>query len=175
MPTIYKRSKGGVDYYSSTAVAPPKGEVDALDKIRHHMTDEAYAEALENIRSQADSGDEVGPSFDSLKAVSGRYDFLSLPTRETRSAQIDMTVMLLNEKVSNIDAHIEAIKQATGEKWSNLRKWCDEPDNRVGQKKSGKLRVPTDIARAIDDKVAEGQEKHAKRQATAKANKNSGS
>lgn len=172
MATIFKRVKGAIDFFSPSTVELPKKKLAALEELRQDFGEETYSDHLSRLMAQADNGDPIENNFENLAAISSRYDLLAPLARDTRAAQMEMAVALLNEKVSDVDAHIEAIKKATGESWPKIRLWCDEPaKGGAGTKKSGRVRVPTDVVRAIDNKVQEAKDDAARRRAKAEANK----
>ena len=171
MATIFKRTKSGIDFYSPKEVEPPKKELAHLMAISRIFTPEELAAKMEMLKGESADGDEVEGSIESLEAISSRYELLAPMARDTRNAQVELAVTLLNEKVDDLDEHLRAIKRATGESWSKMRLWCDVPAEGAGAKKTGQTRVPTSVLRMIDAEVKEAQVKAAARRAKAEAKK----
>jgi hypothetical protein len=171
METIYKRVKGETDYFSDREVEPPKKKLAALEELREDFPAE-YEAMLATLTAQAAEGIEIVTDLDTLTAVTSRYDFLAPLARETRSAQVTMAVYLMNEKPKgSAEEHIEAIRKATGESWKNLRDWATEPAPAGKPKDKAKLRVPTAVARALDDEIQKGKDMAAARRLKAEQNK----
>ena len=172
MATVYKSSKGNIDYFTPKEAELDKDAIKNLEGSKDHLPEGAYEHGLASIRAQADSGQPVEPNYDALKVVSARADLLNPLARQTRAAEIEMAVALMNEQVSSVETHLKAIKEATGEAWSGLRKWCDEPAvGGAGAKKSGKTRVPADVLRYINAGVQADKDAAAARRAKAASKK----
>ena len=165
MATIYKDSKSDISYYTPTAAEPPKKVLDGLEAARALFSEEEYLSKVAQAKSSAEVGEPISHNFENLSAVSGRADLLAPLARSSRNAMIEMAVDILNEKVSDVDKHIEAVKEATKENWAKIRLWCDVPTKGAGKKKTGETRVPADVLRAIDEKVQEGVDAAAARKA----------
>lgn len=172
MDPIYKRQKANITYFSLTAVDPDadlQTKLTVLKKNLEHgfMTQDEVDEKTAALNAAPDDVETVAANFDQLTAISDRYGLLTPLGTATRNAQIAMAVAMLNEKVSDVDAHVDQIKKATGEPWKIIRNWCDEPaqwgetkgkdgkTKKVLQPKTGTVRVPSDVIRALDAKVAD--------------------
>ncbi|WP_141014218.1 hypothetical protein [Nocardioides sambongensis] len=165
--TVYRRGEGAAHYFSSKESKPDPKELDDLAGYARLFDQAAYENAVAKLHAEHDNGEAQAHSIDVLRLVTKRYEFLSPKARETRNAQVDMVVALLNDDpapltpedeafpedkryTSALDKHLQQVQRATGESWGKLYDWCAVPAKGPGQKKTGELRVPSQVAREIE-------------------------
>lgn len=171
MAIIYKRSKGDITFFSDKEIEPPKEKLEALEFTRANMPPEAYDLTLASINAEADQGEETQATLANLTAASARWELLSPISSQTRAAQVQLAVDLMNEAPKDkLEAYLKDVKKSAKSSYSDLRKWADEPAPKgPGQTKSGKVRVPSHVIRFLDDEVDRLKEAAAKRNGAKKS------
>lgn len=158
---VYKRQKGAIGYFSTSAV-DADAELDAkLKNIAKGLelgvlSPEEASDKRAALQQVPTDAEELPSKAESLEDITAAYGLISPIARDLRSSQIEMTVTLLAQ--DGIEISSKELRRLTGESPAIVRRWCDEPAPKgAGMKKSGKIRseLPTSVVRRLDEVVAE--------------------